>query len=220
MATLSIASAKGGCGKTTTAILLGAELALNQGYNVALLDSDLNQHASAFGKKAQIERLTIIPDIDEANVLTALRKAEIENDLVLIDLPGGSSTLALKALQRSHFVLVPTQASLPDVRDAMKTLAQIDDAQDLARAPIARAIIWTRLLPGFESRSARHVRTSLEGHGTDILTAALMERAAFREIHITGRVPRQDDPGSAASTNVESIAKELLLQLEKISEAA
>ena len=47
-----------------------------------------------------------------------------------------------------------------------------------------------------------------------------MERAAFREIHITGRVPRQDDPGSAASTNVESIAKELLLQLEKISEAA
>jgi chromosome partitioning protein len=220
MATLSIASAKGGCGKTTTAILLGAELALNQGYNVALLDSDLNQHASAFGKKAQIERLTIIPDIDEANVLTALRKAEMENDLVLIDLPGGSSTLALKALQRSHFVLVPTQASLPDVRDAMKTIAQIDDAQDLARAPIARAIIWTRLLPGFESRSARHVRTSLEGQGTDILTAALMERAAFREIHITGRVPRQDDPGSAASTNVESIAKELLLQLEKISEAA
>jgi chromosome partitioning protein len=220
MATLSIASAKGGCGKTTTAILLGAELALNQGYNVALLDSDLNQHASAFGKKAQIERLTIIPDIDEANVLTALRKAEMENDLVLIDLPGGSSTLALKALQRSHFVLVPTQASLPDVRDAMKTLAQIDDAQDLARAPIARAIIWTRLLPGFESRSARHVRTGLEGQGTDILTAALMERAAFREIHITGRVPRQDDPGSAASTNVESIAKELLLQLEKISEAA
>jgi chromosome partitioning protein len=220
MATLSIASAKGGCGKTTTAILLGAELALNQGYNVALLDSDLNQHASAFGKKAQIERLTIIPDIDEANVLTALRKAETESDLVLIDLPGGSSTLALKALQRSHFVLVPTQASLPDVRDAMKTIAQIDDAQDLARAPIARALIWTRLLPGFESRSARHVRTSLEGQGTDILTAALMERAAFREMHITGRVPRQDDPGSAASTNVESIAKELLQQLEKISEAA
>jgi chromosome partitioning protein len=220
MATLSIASAKGGCGKTTTAILLGAELALNQGYNVALLDSDLNQHASAFGKKAEIKRLTIIPDIDEANVLTALRKAETENDLVLIDLPGGSSTLALKALQRSHFVLVPTQASLPDVRDAMKTIAQIDDAQDLARAPIARALIWTRLLPGFESRSARHVRTSLEGQGTDILTSALMERAAFREMHITGRVPRQDDPGSAASTNVESIAKELLQRLEKISEAA
>jgi chromosome partitioning protein len=220
MATVSIASAKGGCGKTTTAILLGAELALHQGYNVALLDSDLNQHASAFGKKAKIGRLAIVPDIDETNVLMALRKAEAENDLVLIDLPGGSSTLALKALQRSHFVIVPTQASLPDVRDAMKTIAQIDDAQDLARAPIARAIVWTRFLSGFESKSARHVRTGLEGQGVEILRTALMERAAFREIHITGAVPRQVSPTSGAAANVEALAQEVLEHLQKLSEAA
>ena len=170
MATLSIGSAEGGCGKTTTAILLSAELALNHGYKVTLLDSDVNQHASAFGKKAKIKGLTIVPNVDEVNVLAMLRKAESENDLVLIDLPGGSSTLALKAMQRSHFVLVPTQASLPDVRDAMKTITQIDDAQELARAPIARAILWTRILPGFESKSARHVRTGLEGRGVDILS--------------------------------------------------
>ena len=131
MATISIASAKGGCGKTTVAILLAAELALD-GYKVALLDCDLNQHASAFGVKAEISDLTIIGNVTEANVLAELKKAESRQDVVLIDLPGGSSTLALKALQRSHLVLVPTQASLPDVRDAMKTLAQIDDAQDLA----------------------------------------------------------------------------------------
>jgi chromosome partitioning protein len=219
MATLSIASAKGGCGKTTTAILLGAELAMGQGYRVALLDSDLNQHASAFGKKAAITGLTIIPDIDEGNVLSALRKAEAENDLVLIDLPGGSSTLALKALQRSHFVLVPTQASLPDVRDAMKTVSQIDDAQDLARVPIARAVVWTRFLPGFESKSARHVRTGLEGQGVDILRAAIMERAAFREIHITGQVPRQSAPTSAAAANIEALADEVMEHLQKLTEA-
>jgi chromosome partitioning protein len=220
MATLSIASAKGGCGKTTTAILLAAELALNHEYKVALLDSDVNQHASAFGGKAIIKGLTIIPNVDEANVLSTLRKAEVENDVVIIDLPGGSSTLALKAMQRSHFVLVPTQASLPDVRDAIKTTAQIDDAQELARVPIARAILWTRILPGFESKSARHVRTGLEGKGVDILSVALMERAAYREIHITGRVPSQDDPETAAAVNVSAIAKELLTHLEKLSEAA
>jgi len=52
MAIVSIASAKGGVGKSTLAILLGAEFALN-GYRVTLLDCDLNQHAAAFGIKAK-----------------------------------------------------------------------------------------------------------------------------------------------------------------------
>ncbi len=215
MATLSIASAKGGCGKTTVALLLGAELALD-GYKVALLDCDLNQHASAFGAKASIPGFSVIGNVAEGNVLSELKKAEADQDVVLIDLPGGSSTLALKALQRSHFVLVPTQASLPDARDAMKTMAQIDDAQDLARIPIERAMIWTRFLPGFESKSARHVRESLEGQGVNILKTVLMERAAFREIHITGQVPRQVDPASSASANISAMAGEILNRLKSI----
>src|SRR5512143_2690499 len=101
MATISIASAKGGCGKTTLAILLGTELAL-EGYTVALLDCDVNQHATAFGKKAQISGFAVVPSIDEGNVLSELRKADSNSDVALIDLQGGSSTLALKALQRTH----------------------------------------------------------------------------------------------------------------------
>ena len=219
MATISIASAKGGCGKTTLAILLGAELALD-GYRVTLLDCDLNQHASAFGAKANLSGLTIIGDVNETNVLAILKNAEVATDIVLIDLPGGSSTLALKALQRSHFVLVPTQASLMDARDAMKTMAQINDAEELARAPIARAMIWTRFAAGFESKSARHVRESMEGQDVIILKAALMERAAFREVHITGLVPRQLDPESGAALIVSSIALELLGRLKSLAEAA
>src|SRR4051794_13168792 len=217
MAVLALASAKGGVGKTTIAVLVGTGLAL-EGYKVTLLDCDLNQHATAFGEKVGIRGFTVVPSIDEANVLSALRRAETDNDIVLIDLPGGSSTLALKALQRSHLVLVPSQASLPDVRDAMKTVAQINDAQELARAPIARAVVWTRLLPGFESKSARHVRTSLEGQGGEILRTALMERAAFREMHITGVVPRQSSPTSTAAINVEALANEVLGRLQKLAE--
>lgn len=219
MAIISIASAKGGCGKTTVAILLGAELALD-GYKVALLDCDLNQHASAFGVKAKLPGLTIIGDVTETNVLSELKKAEATQDVVLIDLPGGSSTLALKALQRSHFVLVPAQASLLDARDATKTVAQIDDAQELARAPIARAVMWTRFQPGFESKSARHVRESLEGQGLPILKSVLMERAAFREMHITGQVPRQADPSGGPAANITAVATEVLDRLRQLAEAA
>jgi len=218
MASISIASAKGGCGKTTVAILLGTELA-QDGYKVTLLDCDLNQHATAFGVKAEIPGFRVVPSIDEGNVLSELRKAEADSDVVLIDLPGGSSTLALKALQRSNFVLVPCQASLPDVRDAVKTLAQIDDAQDLARVDIVRSLIWTRVLSGFESRAAKHVRESVEGKNLPIFRSAVMERAAFRELHLTGKTPRQTGAAAAAS-NVAAVAAELLANLEKMAAAA
>ena len=220
MATISIASDKGGPGKTTTGILLASELALD-GYRVTLLDTDVNQQAASFGAKCSILGLTVVGDVREENILAVLRRAETENDVVIVDLPGGSSTLALKALHRSHFVLVPSQAALPDVKAALKTIAQIDDAQELARSPIARAILWTRVLPGFESRGARHVRQSVEAEeGIPILSAVLMERAAFREIHITGKVPRQVDPNGNAAANVAAVTSELLQRLASLREVA
>jgi chromosome partitioning protein len=139
---------------------------------------------------------------------------------VVIDLAGGASTLSLMALQRSNFVLVPAQMSLPDTRDATKTIAQINNAQELARAPIARAVIWTRVPVQFESRESRHIRMSLEGKGIDIFRAGLLERNAFRSIHITGKVPRQSAPSSPAADNVDRITREVLGRLARLSEAA
>lgn len=219
MATLSIASAKGGVGKTTVAIAIASELGLD-GYRVALLDCDLNQHASHFGNIADVPNLTVVPMVDERNVLSALRTAQGENDLVIIDLPGGSSTLALKALQRSNFVLIPCQSTLPDVRDAIKTVEQIDDAQELARSPIARSLIWTRVMPGYEARSARHVRKSVEEKGLPIFKSAMMQRMALAEFHLTGKLPRQTEPSGKAAANVTAITAELLASLEKLAVAA
>jgi chromosome partitioning protein len=184
------------------------------------LDSDLNQHSLAFGKKANIDGLTVIGEVTEDNILPTLRQAEAQNDVVIIDLAGGSSTLALMAMQRSHFVLVPTQTSLPDTRDAMKTIAQIDNAQELARVPIGRALIWTRVPTQFESRESKHLRRSLEGRGVNIFRTALMERNAVRNIHMTGRVPRQINPNDKASANVIEITEELLHQLTLMEKEA
>lgn len=219
MAVVSVASHKGGVGKTTLAILLGTDLALD-GYKVALLDCDLNQHAAAFSTKADLKNFSVVPEVGEGAILPAIREASAAADIVLVDLPGGSSTLALKALQRSNFVLVPCQASLPDVRDAVRTMEQIADAQDLSGHTIARALIWTRLLPGFESRAAKHVRESLEGMALPMFATAQRELALYREMHMTGEVPRQRAPGSPAARNVSAITAELLAALQTLSVAA
>ena len=220
MAVISIASDKGGVSKTSLALLVGSETALD-GYKTCIIDSDINQQAAAFGAKAQIPGLTVVGDIDEANILAALRKAEEENEIVIVDLPGGASALALKTFHRSHFVLIPAQVSMPDVKAAMKTVAQIDDAQELARMPIARAMIWTRILPGFESVPVRQVRAAVEETGSiRIFKSALMERAAFRDIHISGMVPRQKDPNGGPAGNVTAIVSELLESIARLKEQA
>jgi len=219
MATIAVASAKGGCGKTTVSLLVGTELGF-EGYKVALLDCDANQHATAFGLKAQIPGFVVYPDINEGNVVKTVRGAEEKNDVVIVDLPGGSSTLALKTLQMSNFVLIPSRLSLPDVKDALKMIAQIQDVEDLSKTSIARAMVWTMVSSGFESVAARHVRESVEKMDVPLFRSSIMVRAAYEGMHFSGRVPRQTDPRSAAATNVAAITNELLTYLHRMTEAA
>jgi chromosome partitioning protein len=53
-----------------------------------------------------------------------------------------------------------------------------------------------------------------------MFTTALVERAAFRELHLTGQTPRQTDPKSAAAANVAAITQELLTRLAALQETA
>ena len=219
MHVITIANMKGGVGKTTLSLLLATELAL-EGYRVAMLDCDFNQHGAAFAEKASIPNFRVIGDVDEDTILPTLREAKASNDLVVIDLPGVSSTLALKAFQRSTLVLIPSRASLPDLRDAIRTNTQVDDAEELRGSPIRRSIVWTQIAPGFESRAARHVRTALDERGVPVLATGLMDRAAFREMHITGQVPRQTEPTGSPAQNVAALTSAILATLTPVTEAA
>lgn len=215
-AVVSIASAKGGCSKTTLAVGIGVELAL-EGYTVTVLDADLNQHASKFGEKAQISNFTVIGEVNEGNILAQMKAAYETADMILVDLPGGSSMVAVKALTKSHFVLIPTQHSILDARDAMKTVAQVDDAQELGRYPIPRSLIWTRVMPGFESMSARRVRGDMENLNVPIFNSVLMNRAAFQEMFLRGQVPRQFKPDGREAANLGAVTAELVGKLEEIA---
>lgn len=215
-AVVSIASAKGGCSKTTLAVGIGVELAL-EGYTVVVLDADLNQHATKFGEKANVPNFSVIGEVNEGNILQHMKAAYQSADMILVDLPGGSSMVAVKALTKSHFVLIPTQHSLMDARDAMKTVAQVDDAQELGRYPIPRALIWTRVMPGFESMAARRVREDMEKLEVPIFESVLNNRIAFQEMFLRGQVPRQFKPDGSEAKNLHAITTELVAKLEEIA---
>ncbi len=223
MAVIALNSPKGGVAKTTLAILLSSECAF-KGHSVALLDADPNQHAALFGEKSTIPNLVFQGDITDQNVISAIRKASKEYDLVFIDLPGATSTLNLKALQLSDFVILPCQTSRPDVRDAMRGIKQIAEAGELKGLPddetIPYSILWTRIPFSFESKAARSIREAISKTGARTMTNVLSERAVYKEIHINSEVPWQIDPKSRAAAEVSALADELLDNLYKMKEVA
>jgi chromosome partitioning protein len=75
-------------------------------------------------------------------------------------------------------------------------------------------------MPGFEARSAKHVRQSIEGKGVPVFKCAMMQRSALAEFHLTGKLPRQTDPNGRAAENVAAITAELVASLEKLAVAA
>ena len=108
---------------------------------------------------------------------------------------------------------------LPDVKDAVKTVAQVDDAQDLARTAHRACIALDACIPRFKSRSARHIRESVEGMDLPVFQSSLMERAGFRDSTCEAGA-RQVSPTNSLTVNVRSITQELLANLERMTEAA
>ena len=92
-----------------------------------------------------------------------------------------------------------------------------DDAQELGRYPIPRSLIWTRVMPGFESMAARRVRADMENIDVPIFESVLMNRAAFQEMFLRGEVPRQFKPGSREAENLSAITRELIGKIEEIA---
>lgn len=223
MAVIALNSPKGGVAKTTLAILLAAECA-SRGHSVALLDADPNQHAALFGERCTVPNLSFQGDIKDDGVIRAIRKASETYDLVFIDLPGATSTLNLKALQLSDFVILPCQTSRPDVRDAMRGIQQIAEAGDLKGLPedatIPYSILWTRIPFNFESKAARSIREAIGKTGARTMKAVLHERAVYKEMHINSEVPRQINPNSSATAEVADLANELLESLYALKETA
>lgn len=100
-----------------------------------MLDADLTQYTTKIGGRRRT--LPSSARINEGNILQQMKDAYETADMILVDLPGGSS----------------------DARDAMETVAQVDDAQELRRYPIPRSLIGrVRSKAGVSSGSADRCR--------------------------------------------------------------
>jgi chromosome partitioning protein len=178
MPVVVIASPKGGSGKSTSAVLLGTELA-HAGAQVTMLDCDPNHSLTLWGERGQLPpRITLLSDVSESSIVRTIQKYDADGGIVVVDLEGVASRLVSRAISQADLVLTPMRATTLDATIGVRTLALIAEEEEALGRPIRHAIVFT-MTRAIESKQHRGIEASLIGQGVDVVQPPLMERAAF-----------------------------------------
>ena len=221
MPVISFISPKGGVGKTTAATLLATQLARKS--KVIVIDADPNRPIEAWVKLAGApENLRVVSDADQDNIMDRIEEAAAEVPFVIVDCEGTASLTVAYAIGASDLVIVPTQGSQLNAKEAARAVSLVKNEAKRARRPITHAVLLTRTNPVIKPRTLGHVQEQLTTHGVRIFETQLNEREAFRAMFSFGGALETLDPGSVgnlekAIANARAFAGEVIAMLKSES---
>jgi len=186
MPTIVMASSKGGCGKSTGAVVLATELA-QRGSGVTIIDADPNQPITRWGKRpGKPDSLAVVGDVNEKTLLDVIDAAERKTPFVIVDLEGTANLTVAMAMSWADLVLVPLKGSTLDAVEAIKAVRFIQMQERAYRRQITYMLMFTQTNPAVRSRTLKAIEIDLLGQGIPMLDTALHERDAFRAIFAFG----------------------------------
>ena len=178
MPVIVIASSKGGAGKSTTAVLLGTELA-HAGAKVTMLDCDPNHSLSLWASKGTLPKdIETITDVTELSVVKIIKQHDDDGRIVIVDLKGAASRTVSRAISQADLVLIPMRATILDATIGARSLALIAEEEELLGREIAHAVVFT-MTRAIRSKQQNGIEASLREQGIRIVEPGLMERSAF-----------------------------------------
>lgn len=178
MPVITIASPKGGSGKSTASVILGTEMAF-AGAEIALLDCDPNRSITLWARRGQLPpRMTVLSDVGESDIVRAIKQQDADGRVVIVDLEGLASRLVSRAISQADLVLTPMRATTLDATIGVRALALIAEEEETLNRPIRHAVVFT-MTRAIKSKQHTAIEASLVGQGVDVIQPPLMERAAF-----------------------------------------
>ncbi|MGF7211624.1 chromosome partitioning protein [Skermanella aerolata] len=208
----SLASTKGGVGKTALLLSVATELRL-RGMRILILDCDPNRNLVGWAKQRADDGMTVIDGVTENNILDIVAENSAEFDAVLIDLAGFGNLCMLYAYSTSDLLLVPTQKSKFDIAECVKTVTKLrEQGRIIAHQPDI-AVVVTRTKAAIRSRVDLHAAAQLEKKGVPVLSVQLIERDVIAEMTYTGKGPCETSPGGNADLNVKSLTDEVIARI-------
>lgn len=209
MATITLAGAKGGVGKSTLTIHLASEW-MRRGHRVLVVDADPQGSALAWSEVAA-EAGHPAPDVVAVgdNLRQALPGLSEGYDMTVVDLPGRQSKRVAGALALSDFAALPCQPMPADLWAIAETVDAVKLTQEVR--PDLQAMIVANGLAN--TTLARTARASLESAGLPVLAASLGRRVAFAEAMAAGQGVTSYAPGSTAAVELMALVDEIEVAL-------
>ena len=223
MPTIVFATPKGGAGKSTSAVLLATQLA-HKGAAVTMIDADENKPIREWAALGKPDRITVIDDVSEDTVIDEIDAAAEKTPFVIVDLEGSANMTAAYAISRADLVIVPTQGSRLDAKEAAKAIKLIKQQERAFHKTIPFAILFTRTNPAVKPRTLTH--TQLQFHKNDIpsFSCQLHERDAYKALFSFGGDLESLDPSQVSNLqsaigNAREFAAEVVSLLKSLSDS-
>ena len=192
MSVLTIASSKGGPGKTTVAMMLAGRLAA-EGVKVVAVDADPTMALSRWARNAyEGPAFAALAETDETQLAHLIDAQTRTADLVLVDTAGFGNRAAAVAMTSADAVLIPTLSGEADITEAEKTVRLVAGLARAARRDIPARVLLNRVK---RTQLARHAAREIERATLPLLTATLGDLVAYGEMTFSGRVPDQGAAG-------------------------
>src|SRR5271165_5801508 len=178
MPVVTVASPKGGSGKSTASVILATELA-HAGAGAVILDCDPNRSISVWANRARLPpRIAVKADVGESEIVRTIKQQDADGRIVIVDLEGVASRLVSRAISQADLVLIPMRATTFDATIGVRALALIQEEEEALGRSIRHAVVFT-MTRAIKSKQHTAIEASLKGQGIDVIDPPLMERAAF-----------------------------------------
>jgi chromosome partitioning protein len=203
MSIITMATTKGGAGKTTIAQMITGEVH-RQGYSVGVIDADPNGTLSSWLDAAPSMAIEHKQILDETKIVSEAKKLARKHDLVIIDTAGALSQTTIFAIGCADLVLVPVQLSQGDVDEAKKTFKLARSASQLADREIPVRVVYTGYTP--KTKLAKRVRKDVSDRGMEAMKTRLHHLVAYKELTFSGKVPKKGTAAAQGQLLVQEIA--------------
>ena len=215
---IAIIQQKGGVGKTTIAVHLAHELKnLYPELKIAIADADPQQSASKWIRRGQeneingVECVMVATDGEGKKLRKEL--AEIDAQLLLIDLPPAIESVSLRAALYSDLMLVPVGASPLDLEAAR---GAIDVCEEALGLDPSKKFLLVPSKVRTQTKAGKELREVLSQWGP-VSQTTIGLRVTFSDAAISGEGITTYAPNTSAYFEIQSLAEEVynLLQGEQ-----